>query len=76
MSPEVTYNSLLKRVSQEVHDFGHDINFQIELNLKYAGYIQRQESDVNRLGNLENILIPSTFDFATILGCATKQKRN
>lgn len=72
--PEVTYDSLIKEYPQEVQDYGQDINFQIELNLKYAGYIQRQESDVNRLGNLENILIPTNFDFATILGLRNEAK--
>ena len=42
-------------------DYGEEINFQIELNLKYAGYIDRQTSEIAKLDHVENIKIPSNF---------------
>lgn len=39
---------------------------QIEITVKYAGYIERQESEVEKFKNLENKTIPYTFDFSTV----------
>lgn len=64
--PENTYSSLLKEYPEGIVDHGEDINLQIELNLKYSGYIGRQNSEVERLSHVENIRIPEDFDFATV----------
>lgn len=66
--PENTYASLLKEYPEAIIDHGEEINLQIELNLKYAGYIERQESEVEKLANVENIRIPASFDFETVSG--------
>jgi tRNA uridine 5-carboxymethylaminomethyl modification enzyme len=66
--PENNYASLLNDYPAEMQDYGMEINFQIELALKYAGYIQRQHSEVAKLAHLEHILIPKDFDFASITG--------
>jgi tRNA uridine 5-carboxymethylaminomethyl modification enzyme len=39
---------------------------QVEIAVKYAGYISRQETEVGRLKNLEDKQIPATFDFSTV----------
>lgn len=66
--PEVTYESLLQEYPQDMTDFGPDINLQIELQLKYAGYIKRQECEVEKLDHVENIRIPLAFDFRAVTG--------
>ena len=66
--PEVTYSSLLKEFPQDVFDHGEEIHLQIELNLKYAGYIERQEQEVARFEHLENVKIPAHWDFSKIVG--------
>jgi tRNA uridine 5-carboxymethylaminomethyl modification enzyme len=64
--PEVSYRELVERF--EICDHGEEINRQIELNLKYKGYIQRQEKEVTKLSQIEGLRIPNTFDFATLKG--------
>lgn len=64
--PENTYASLLLDFPEAMQDHGSDINFQIELNLKYAGYIERQTSDVAKLAHIEKIKIPKDFDFDSV----------
>jgi tRNA uridine 5-carboxymethylaminomethyl modification enzyme len=64
--PDVTYASLLKDFPEAVLDHGSDINFQIELSLKYAGYIDRQHQDVKKLAHLEQILLPPQFDYDSV----------
>lgn len=73
--PEYTYASMLKEFPESIVDHGSDINFQIELNLKYAGYIERQNSEVAKLSNLENVKIPAGFDYAAILGLRNEARQ-
>lgn len=71
--PETTYKQMLDSY-EEVEDHGTDINFQIEVNLKYAGYIVRQQQEIAKLDEIEKITIPSTFDFESLLGLRTEGK--
>jgi tRNA uridine 5-carboxymethylaminomethyl modification enzyme len=62
--PENDYNTLL--AYDEVTDHGTDTNAQIELTLKYAGYIERQTAEVARLQEIESVPIPDGFDYAGV----------
>lgn len=72
--PENTYSSL-KSEYPELIDHGQEINFQIELTLKYAGYIGRQTSEVAKLAHVENIRIPPDFDFALVQGLRNEARQ-
>lgn len=76
--PENSYASLLKDYPETMKDYGPEINLQIELNIKYAGYIDRQHSEVAKLSHLENIRVPGDFDFLAVQGLRieAKQKLN
>ncbi|MGA3162633.1 MAG: tRNA uridine-5-carboxymethylaminomethyl(34) synthesis enzyme MnmG [Verrucomicrobiota bacterium] len=39
---------------------------QVEIAVKYAGYIERQKTEVEKFKSLEDKLIPDTFDFSTV----------
>jgi tRNA uridine 5-carboxymethylaminomethyl modification enzyme len=60
--PEVKYKHLPHR-SQILPD---DVIQQVEIIVKYAGYIERQESEVEKFKNLEAKTIPDAFDFSTV----------
>lgn len=66
--PENSYASLLREYPDVLLDFGEEINFQIELGMKYAGYIERQQGEVAKLSHIENIRIADKFDFLTVQG--------
>jgi tRNA uridine 5-carboxymethylaminomethyl modification enzyme len=70
--PDFTYMRLLELFN--IPDYGSEINLQIELQLKYAGYISRQEREVAKLDLVENILIPDQFDFSTVKGLGTEAR--
>ncbi len=55
-------------------DCGVEENAQIELSLKYAGYIERQSIEIAKLSNLEKIAIPTTFAFKEVLGLSNEAK--
>lgn len=73
--PEVTYASLLQEYPEALQDHGEEINMQVELMLKYAGYISRQQGEVERLSHVENIRIPSNFDFSTVQGLRNEARQ-
>lgn len=73
--PEETYRTLMERYPDEIKDYGEDINLQIELNLKYSGYITRQYAEVNKLSHVENIVIPEGFDFSTVIGLRNEARQ-
>ncbi len=73
--PENTYATLLKEYPESMQDHGEEINFQIELNLKYAGYIGRQHAEVAKLSHVENIRIPLHFDYAAVTGLRNEARQ-
>lgn len=76
--PENSYSGLLTTYPEALIDHGAEINFQIELEMKYAGYIERQQGEVAKLSHVENIRIPEDFDFTSVHGLRleAKQKLN
>ncbi len=72
--PENSYASLLAQFENGLTDFGSEINMQIELDLKYSGYIGRQNSEIERLSHIEKIVIPKEFDFNKVVGLGTEAR--
>ena len=62
--PETSYHDLPSRdesLPQEVIE-------QVEIAIKYAGYVERQELEIEKFKKLENKQIPGAFDFTTVPG--------
>ncbi len=72
--PEWTYEEAMKAYP-EIADCGADINTQIEMHLKFAGYIERQEKEIAKLENLDEAKIPKSFDYGAIPGLRTEAKQ-
>ena len=60
--PEVSYKDLPVR-DEALSD---EVVQQVEIAVKYAGYIDRQELEVKKFKKLEDKSIPDTFDFSTV----------
>ena len=60
--PEMTYRDLPDK-DQHLSD---EVVQQVEIEIKYGGYIQRQEIEVSKVKSLEDKEIPTTFDFSTV----------
>jgi len=60
--PEVTYKDLPSR-NEALSD---EVIQQVEIAAKYAGYIERQELEVEKFKSLEDKIIPDTFDFSSV----------
>mgnify|MGYP006089180917 FL=1 len=48
------------------HNIGHDSIEQVEIHLKYAGYIEKEKNNADKLNRLENVMIPSTFNYQKV----------
>jgi tRNA uridine 5-carboxymethylaminomethyl modification enzyme len=73
--PENSYRSLLELYPKDFYDHGDEINLQIELGAKYAGYIDRQTSEIVKLSHVENIRVPPDFDYKGISGLRNEAKQ-
>jgi NAD/FAD-utilizing enzyme apparently involved in cell division len=73
--PDWTYQKTLEMYPDLLSDFGADINLQIELNLKFAGYIERQTKEISKLEHLTHIRIPETISYEEIIGLRTEAKQ-
>jgi tRNA uridine 5-carboxymethylaminomethyl modification enzyme len=60
--PEVSYKDLPNRNDA----LSGEVIQQVEIAIKYAGYIERQETEVEKFKNLEDKQIPGTFDFSSV----------
>ncbi len=69
--PDITYNELSKidDVSRETR---HDVREQVEIQIKYRGYIDRQLEQIERARNLEDTRIPDDMDYAGVNGLTTE----
>lgn len=72
--PEISYETLLHLFQGQVKDFGKEINYLIETEIKYAGYLVRQQKEVERLSHLEKILIPKSFDYTKVSSLSNEAK--
>lgn len=48
---------------------------EIEASVKYAGYIERQKTDIERLQKNENTKIPNTVDYENVTGLSNEVKQ-
>ena len=68
--PQLTFDDLMQLdvVKQFVEDnqIDESVKEQAEIHLKYAGYIEKEKQNADKLNRLENIPIPEDFDFSKI----------
>ena len=48
---------------------------EIEASIKYAGYIERQQTDIERLQKNENTKIPNNVNFENVVGLSNEVKQ-
>ena len=68
--PELSYNDVASLKGEMVRDSATAEH--IETRVKYAGYIARQQDDIDRLKRHENTSIPAGFDFSKVSGLSNE----
>lgn len=78
--PNITLNKLekLEFIRNTSKNYSDEVREQAEINIKYKGYIEKEKENVAKLQRLENIKIPTDFDFSKVssLSSEAKQKLN
>jgi len=70
--PEMSYDKLM-----QIADLGPGLDDpqaaeQVEIQIKYAGYIERQKEEIERALRNENTLLPLDFDYSQISGLSNE----
>ena len=63
--PELNYD-LTKELDEDRKELRKEVRDQVNINIKYEGYIKRQESQVNQFKKLENKKIPVDIDYNNV----------
>ena len=71
--PKVGIKDLVDMLDEKVAN-NQDVLEQIEIKAKYSGYIERERENANKLTKLEDVKIPSGFDFSRVQGMATEAR--
>lgn len=63
--PEISYNFILQ--AEDKPPVNENLSYDIEMYVKYEGYIKRQKEQVINAEKLENILIPIDIDYRKVV---------
>lgn len=70
--PELKLHDLAPFLPQEVQQLPEVVEEQVEIQIKYAGYIKKAEAEVEKLKRMEAKKIPEHIDYSKIDGIATE----
>ncbi|WP_279619714.1 tRNA uridine-5-carboxymethylaminomethyl(34) synthesis enzyme MnmG [Listeria monocytogenes] len=69
--PEITYDKIAQIVSRETF-VTDEIAEKVEIQIKYEGYIQKSNLQVEKMKRMEDKKIPENIDYDAISGLATE----
>lgn len=72
--PEMNYNHIHQMVPAD-KEISPDVAEQVEIQVKYEGYIQKSLQQVDRLKKMENKKIPENIDYDDIHGLANEARQ-
>lgn len=73
--PYVDYQTLLQFIPAPAEKLDRHVIEQVEIQLKYAGYIKKEEQKVERMKRMEAKRIPDDIDYEDIDGLATEGRQ-
>ena len=73
--PEVRLAKLLPIVAPQLGELDPAVVEQVEIQGKYAGYLDRQQADVERTRAQQSIRLPESFDFDSVSGLSNEIKQ-
>lgn len=73
--PEVTWQQLSEQFPETLGDFSREIAEQVEYDIKYSGYIARQQVQVERQNRMADKAIPSDFNYEAIISLRAEARQ-
>jgi tRNA uridine 5-carboxymethylaminomethyl modification enzyme len=69
--PEIHYQNL-STFGQDFEGLPKEVWEQVEIQIKYEGYINRQMEQIERFKRLEKAKFPENFNFGSVIGLSTE----
>ncbi len=73
--PEVNFENLQQLSKQGLSDMPTEVSEQLEIQAKYAGYIERQNTEVEKLSQQEEVKLPQDMNYTAIIGLSNEAKQ-
>ncbi len=68
--PNITIDDMRKVASVNSYVIEHELDTEVleqaEIQVKYAGYIEKEKNNADKLQRLENVKIPANFDYSKL----------
>jgi tRNA uridine 5-carboxymethylaminomethyl modification enzyme len=78
--PQIDMNDVLE-MSEDLRELAAELNLthpdivsQAEIQLKYEGYIEREEEQAKKMGRMEEVKIPETIDYRALKSLSSEAK--
>jgi tRNA uridine 5-carboxymethylaminomethyl modification enzyme len=78
LRPQVSIKGLaevLPALKEKIADISDEIVESCEIEVKYAGYIKREQQEAAKLQRLEQIRIPETFNYEEVQSLSTEARQ-
>ena len=72
--PEIHYQDLVEFADIKSHD-DPSVSSQVEILVKYSGYIDRQADEIKKLKKNEQVRLPIDIDYSQIVGLSNEVKQ-
>jgi len=72
--PEITINKLIS-VGKVGGDFNDEVIEQVEISIKYEGYIKKAYKEVMKMRELESVMIPSDINYDKVTNLASEARQ-
>jgi len=73
--PEVSYRALVSMDTLGPGVEDAKVAEQVEIQAKYAGYIERQQEEIDRHRRSEEVVLPDDFDYDNITGLSSEMRQ-
>ncbi len=70
--PELSYSQVMAILGETDQTLSPRAQEQVEIQCKYEGYLRRQEAEVEKFKDLEQIRIPDDLDYARLTGLSNE----
>ncbi len=71
--PEVEIDQMVSAIP-ELAAYDESVRYQVELDVKYQGYIDREDREITRFERLEGMAIPAGFDYDKVQGLSFESR--
>lgn len=76
LRPEVILSEMLKIVPRGTfNNLPEEIVDSVEISLKYAGYIEKEKQQAEKIRRLEDLMIPEGFDYSKLNGLTIEARQ-